>query len=236
MTRTILFVLTSESALGKTGSATGTWLEELAAAYYVLVDAGHKVVLASIAGGAAPLDPVSLEAPWLTANGERFLADAAGQRALAATPKLDSIDPAGFAAVYFVGGAGAAWDFPLSPAVKTTAEAIDRQGGVVSGVCHGVLGLTSALRGDGRPLVAGRHVTGISNAEEALTTYDQVVPVLPESRLVELGALYSKAAEPFGQHVVRDGNLVTGQNPASAPLVAETLLASFAGNAMLERA
>jgi len=228
MQKAILFVLTSHADLGSTGQKTGTWLEELASAYYVFIDAGFDVTLASVAGGAAPLDPASLDDPWLTAAGVRFLGDETARAALAATPPLPAIDPVVYDAVYYVGGAGAAWDFPTDPAVRAVAEAIERTGGVLSGVCHGVLGLTTALRADGEPLLAGRHVTAVSNQEEELTTFDKVVPVLPQRRLTELGAIYSAAAEPFGGHVVSDGRIVTGQNPASAPLVAEAVLGIFA--------
>lgn len=228
MSSKILFVLTSQAELGGTGLKTGTWLEELASAWYLLADDGQRLMLASIAGGAAPLDPASLEAPWLTDAGTRFLDDPAASAALAATPRLADLDPSGFDAVYFVGGAGAAWDFPVDPAVKATIETIDRKGGLVSAVCHGVLALAGATAVDGRPLVAGRRVTAISNVEEELTTFDKVVPVLPETRLVELGGVYAKAAEPFGGHVEVDGNIVTGQNPASAPLVAAALLKALA--------
>lgn len=223
MSDSVLFVLTSHADLGDTGQKTGTWLEELAAAYFVLVDAGYDVELASVQGGAAPLDPASLDDPWLTDAGKRFQADVNASAALAATARLADVSPDGFAAIYFVGGAGAAWDFPVDADVRRLAEGIDRAGGVVSAVCHGVLGLTSAQTRDGQPLVAGREVTAVSNKEEELTTFDKVVPVLPESRLVELGGLYGCASEPFGAHVAVDGNLVTGQNPASAPFVARAV-------------
>nr|WP_047169524.1 type 1 glutamine amidotransferase domain-containing protein [Sphingomonas sp. Y57] len=228
MSSKILFVLTSQADLGGTGLKTGTWLEELASAWYGLADRGQDLTLASVAGGAAPLDPASLEAPWLTDAGTRFLNDPAASTALATTPRLADLDPRDFEAVYFVGGAGAAWDFPVDPAVKATVEAIDRKGGLVSAVCHGVLALTGADSAGGGPLVAGRRVTAVSNVEEEMTTFDKVVPVLPETRLVDLGGIYAKAAEPFGGHVEVDGNIITGQNPASAPLVAAALLAALA--------
>jgi putative intracellular protease/amidase len=224
MSGSVLFVLTSHAELGDTGNKTGTWLEELASAYYVLVDAGYSVQLASVAGGAAPIDPASLDDPWLTDAGRRFQADETASAALAATVPLADIATDGLDAVYYVGGAGAAWDFPVNDDVRRIAEAVDRKGGVVSAVCHGVLGVTTALTADGKPLVAGREVTAVSNKEEELTTFDQVVPVLPESRLVELGGLYGCAAEPFGACVAVDGNLVTGQNPASAPFVAKVVI------------
>lgn len=227
MSKSVLFVLTSHADLGDTGARTGTWLEELAAAYYVLVDAGHDVTLASIAGGAAPIDPASLDEPWLTQAGRRFQADSDASAKLAATPALADVSANGFDAVYFVGGAGAAWDFPVDADVRRVTEAIDRAGGVVSGVCHGVLGVTGAETAAGKPLVAGRKVTAVSNEEEALTTFDTVVPVLPQNRLIELGGVYGCAPEPFGAHVERDGNLVTGQNPASAALVAEAVIAAM---------
>lgn len=224
MSDSVLFVLTSHADLGDTGQKTGTWLEELAAAYFVMVDAGYDVELASVRGGEAPLDPASLDDPWLTDAGRRFQADAKATAALAATARLADVLPDAFDAIYYVGGAGAAWDFPNDANVRRLAEAVDRAGGLVSAVCHGVLGLTSALTVDGKPLVAGREVTGVSNQEEELTTFDKVVPVLPESRLVELGGIYGCAAEPFGAYVAVDGNLVTGQNPASAPFVAQVLV------------
>lgn len=228
MSVSVLFVLTSHADLGDTGAKTGTWLEELASAYYVLVDAGHDVQLASVAGGAAPIDPASLDDPWLTDAGRRFQADADASAALAGTPRLADVDAAGFDAVYYVGGAGAAWDFPVDADVRRIAETIDRAGGIVSGVCHGVLGVTTALTADGKPLVAGREVTGVSNKEEELTTFDKVVPVLPQDRLVELGGIYGCATEPFGAYVAIDGNLVTGQNPASAPYVARVMVERLA--------
>lgn len=223
MPSSVLFVLTSHADLGDTGNKTGTWLEELASAYYVLVDAGFDVQLASVKGGAAPIDPASLDAPWLTEAGRRFQADPKASAALAATPSLADVQAESFGAVYYVGGAGAAWDFPVDADVRRVAEAVDRAGGVVSGVCHGFLGVTSAQTASGQPLVAGRKVTAVSNKEEELTTFDKVVPVLPESRLVELGGLYGSAEEPFGAYLAVDGNLVTGQNPASAPLVAQAI-------------
>ncbi|MCG2842617.1 type 1 glutamine amidotransferase domain-containing protein [Sandaracinobacter sp. RS1-74] len=228
MAKSVLFVLTSHSDLGASGQKTGTWLEELASAYYRFLDSGHEVALASVSGGAAPLDPASLEQPWLTEAGVRFQSDPAASGALASTAALADIDPAQFHAVYYVGGAGAAWDFPTDPDVRRVAEAVYRQEGVVSGVCHGVLGLTTALDPNGHPLLAERRATGVSNKEEELTGFDKLVPVLPEARLVELGASYSAAAEPFGAHVVSDGRVVTGQNPASAPLVAETVIGLLA--------
>ena len=83
-----------------------------------------------------------------------------------------------------------------------------------------------AVREDGQALVAGRKVTGFSNAEETAVGLDQVVPFLLESRLRELGGVYESAGA-FEPHAVRDGFLVTGQNPMSSELVGEMILAAL---------
>jgi putative intracellular protease/amidase len=225
MSKNILMVVTSNDRLGDHG-ATGTWLEELAGAYYTFVDAGHSVSIASTQGGHAPLDPGSLQEPWLTNIGRRFQQDTRATAALKGTLPIEGVTAAPYDAVYLVGGAGTAWDFPTSASLTRLIETLDRSGRIIAGVCHGVLGLTAARCPHGKALVAGRAVTGVSNTEERAIGYDKIVPLLPEDRMTQLGARYSCAAEPFQSHVVRDGNLLTGQNPASAaPLAVEVLRA-----------
>jgi len=218
----ILMVVTSHAKLPN-DAPTGLWLEELAASYCVFADAGCSVVLASPQGGAAPVDPLSLGEPWLTADGRRFRADATAMALLGNTRRLDELDPREWHAIYLVGGAATAWDYPGDPRLSAVVSALFASGKPVAGVCHGVLGLTGARDSTGEPIVARRAVTGISNAEETLTGFDKIVPVLPESRLRELGARYSCAA-PFECHVVTHENLLTGQNPASAGPLARAVL------------
>jgi putative intracellular protease/amidase len=224
MIKRILMVGTSVTRIESTSAPTGIWLEELAAAYFRFVDAGFAVAIVSIAGGAAPLDPMSLEAPWLSEAGQRFLTDEVAMSKLASTEPIADIDITQIDAVYLVGGAGAAWDFPTSAALAEVIEHSHEHGRVVAGVCHGVLGLTTARRPDGRSILEGRRVTGVSDAEERLVGFDEVVPMLPERAMRKLGATYSCADEPFGVHTVRDGLVLTGQNPASAAPLAEAIV------------
>jgi putative intracellular protease/amidase len=214
----ILMVVTSHREL-PSKQATGYWLEELAAAYYPFDNAGYAIDLASPQGGLAPCDPLSLQPPWISESGSRFVEDSNAQFHIHNTIPLHSIEPSDFDALYCVGGLGAAWDFVNNPPLDRLIENMASTGRVVASICHGVLGLTGATN-NGRPFVSGLKITGISNAEETMTGFDTVVPVLPESRLRELGGEYS-AAEPFASHVVSDGRVITGQNPASAaPLAA----------------
>lgn len=221
----VLMIVSSHARMPN-GNATGLWLEELAASYYVFVDAGCNVELASPLGGPAPLDSLSLAEPWLTAAGRRFQDDRIATAKLAGTAMLDDVEPLRFDAVYLVGGAATAWDFPGNRRLAAIVSALFTRNRPVAGVCHGVLGLTDANDGAGAPIVAARNVTGISNAEEVLTGFDKLVPVLPETKLISLGARYT-CAPPLEAHVVADANLLTGQNPASAAPLAVAVMAQL---------
>lgn len=221
--RTMLLVVTSHDRLGASGQGTGAWLEELAQAYSVFVGAGLTVEIASPRGGSAPLDPASCAAPWLSACGERFLADAAAMAALGASLELRGIAADRYDGVYLIGGAGAVWDFPESLPLGGLLMELAERDRPVAAVCHGVAGLASARNSQGMPLVHGCKITAFSNVEEDQVGYTALLPVLPENLLRSLGAHYS-CAPPWQEHVVIDGRLLTGQNPASAAPLARAVL------------
>jgi putative intracellular protease/amidase len=221
MTSKVLMVLTSQNSLGEKGPAAGSWLEELAAPYYVLKDAGCTVDFASVRGGGAPVDPASLGDPWLTESGKRLLADGDATRRLVTAPALSQVDASAYDAVFLVGGAAVMWDFPHDTTLGKVLGDTLRSGRVAGAVCHGVGGfLNPGVVGE----VSKRRMTCISDREDALAGFDKIVPMMPESPLRKAGATLSFAAEPFGCHAVRDGNLVTGQNPASAATCGSLIL------------
>lgn len=224
----ILIVTTSHDSLGATGHKTGVWFEELSTPYYLLKDGGADVVLASVRGGPVPFDPRSIALGDDTPPSvQRFLADAEAKAAADATPGLEGLDPAPFDALFLPGGHGTMWDLPDNPALARLVETLSATGRIVAAVCHGPAGLVSARRADGRPLVEGRRVAAFTNAEEAAVGLTDAVPFLLEDRLKALGARYQSvpAFQPFA---VRDGALITGQNPMSSALVAQALLAALA--------
>lgn len=226
MSKNFLFVVTSHAELGSTGNKTGSWLEELAAPYWRFVDAGYAVTIASPKGGAAPIDPMSIDDMWISPAGRRFREDAAASAAIRDTVPLDQIDGDAFIGLFLVGGAATTWDFPHNPALKKIVEAYFAQQKVIAAVCHGVIGLVQAVDTHGEPLVKNRHVTSISNAEDVMMGLDKVVPVLPEEMLRKLRGIYTAAA-PLTEHVVVDPPLFTGQNPASADPLAVAILAQL---------
>jgi putative intracellular protease/amidase len=219
----ILMVLTSHDQLGDTGKKTGFWLEELAAPYYALKDAGAEITLASPKGGQPPLDPKSDAEDAQSEDTRRFKADAEAQGALATTLKLADVKAGDFDAVFYPGGHGPLWDLANDPQSIALIEAFAAAGKPTGFVCHAPGVLKDVKGDDGQPLVKGRAVTGFTNSEEAAVGLTEVVPFLVEDVLTANGGRYSKGAD-WGSYVLTDGTLVTGQNPASSREAAEALL------------
>lgn len=220
----ILMVLTSHDQLGDTGEKTGFWLEEFAAPYYVLRDAGAEITLASPKGGQPPLDPKSDSEDAQTDATRRFKQDDAAQQALANTVKLSGVDADQFDAVFYPGGHGPLWDLAESADSRKLLESFAAADRPIGAVCHAP-GVFRHVKGsDGEPLVKGRRVTGFTNGEEEGVGLTDVVPFLVEDMLKENGADYRKG-DDWASYVEVDGKLVTGQNPASSEAAAKELLA-----------
>lgn len=226
----ILLILTSHGQLGDTGKKTGFWLEELAAPYYVFKDAGAELVLASPQGGQPPLDPKSDEPDAQTQDTRRFRADKEAMQALSATQKLAAVRAEDFDAVFYPGGHGPLWDLAESEDSSALIESMLAAGKPVAAVCHAPGVLRHVKAPDGTPLVKGKRVTGFTNTEEAAVGLTKVVPFLVEDMLKSAGGHYSKGAD-WQSHVVTDGLLVTGQNPASSAAGAKALLQALEASA-----
>jgi putative intracellular protease/amidase len=223
----ILMITTSAERMIPSDEPTGVWLEELTSPYYAFRDAGAEVTIASIRGGAVPIDARSLQPEGENdASVERYLKDAALQAAVTDTRPFTEVDPAGYDALFLPGGHGTMFDYPASQALARVVERFDRDGKVIAAVCHGPAGLVSALKPDGSPFVAGRKIAAFTDREERAVGLAETVPFLLESRLTDLGALHEGGPD-FAPYAVRDGRLVTGQNPASATLTAALTLESI---------
>ena len=219
----ILMILTSHDKLGDTGKKTGFWLEEFAAPYYVLLDAGVEITLASPAGGQPPLDPQSDLPEAQTQATERFKKDQAAQSALGNTTKLADINANGFDAIFYPGGHGPLWDLAENVDSQRMIETFVAEDRPLAAVCHAPAIFKHTKGANGKSLVSGRRVTGFTNTEEAAVGLTEVVPFLVEDMLKANGGLYEKGSD-WGSYVVADGKLITGQNPASSEAAAKALL------------
>jgi len=219
----ILLILTSHNQLGNTGQKTGFWLEEFATPYYIFKDANADVTLASPNGGQPPLDPKSDESDFQTEATERFKEDDDAQSALANTLKLSDLSSDDYDAVFYAGGHGPLWDLAEDSNSIALIETMYASGKPVAAVCHAPAVLRHTKSPDGTPLVKGKSLTGFSNTEEDAVQLSDVVPFLLEDELTAKGANYSKA-EDWHPYAITDGNLITGQNPASSDSVAKAVL------------
>jgi putative intracellular protease/amidase len=222
----ILMVLTSHDQLGNTGRKTGFWLEEGAAPYFVFRDAGVQLTLASPKGGQPPIDPKSDLPENQTPAMTRFKKDEVAQKAFANTLRLADVKQSDFDTVFYPGGHGPMWDLAESPESIALLESFYNAGKPIALVCHSP-GVLRHVKYKGEPLVKGKHVTGFTNGEEEEVKLTKVVPFLVEDELLRLGAIFEKVQnwQPFS---IVDGRLITGQNPASSTVTAQTLMKAMA--------
>ncbi len=219
----VLMVLTSHDQLGNTGRKTGFWLEELAAPYYVFRDTGAQITLASPKGGRPPLDPKSNEPNFQTDITRRFEKDTDAEAHLGRTLRLDSVRQEDYDTVFYPGGHGPMWDLAEDKDSVKLLESFLATGKTVAVVCHSTGALRHVKTPGGRLLVAGKTVTGFTNGEEEEVGLTKVVPFLVENEMLRLGATFSKVKN-WGVHTVADGQLISGQNPASSGPAARLLI------------
>lgn len=191
----VLIVLTSHDQLGDTGKKTGFWLEELAAPYYRLKEAGAQIVLASPKGGRPPLDPKSNEPDSQTDDTRRFEADPEATAALASTVVLGTVKVADFDTVFYPGGHGPLWDLAEDENSIRLIQDFVRADKPVALVCHAPGVLRHVKNEDGSPLVQGKDVTGFTNSEEEGVQLTKIVPFLVEDELKAKGGNYSKGSD-----------------------------------------
>lgn len=218
----VLFVVSSHSKLGDTGRSTGFFLSEASHPYRLIVEAGFKVDFVSPQGGIAPIEGADLDDPV----NEWFMEDETARDKITRTLKPEEVDPSEYLAIYYVGGHGTVWDFKDNEILQDITRYIWEHDGLVAAVCHGPIGLINVQLSDGRYLVDGKNMTSFSNQEEKENGTDSVVPFLVADQLQERGAKLEQA-DPWQEKVVTDERLITGQNPASAKKVGETLVKEY---------
>jgi putative intracellular protease/amidase len=209
------------------GVATGVFASELTVPYYVFLDAGMQVDIASPRGGIVPIDPLSMKPEIRTPDDDRMLADADFRGKLTNSRAIADVDFTAYDIVYFAGGWGAAFDLGQSEELGRQTSAAYAAGRVLGGICHGPLGLLKARRPDGELVVKGRRLTAVTDRQvEQLGI--TITPLHPESALRAAGALFEGRTHAvrdfFANHYVVDGDLVTGQNQNSGPMVARLMM------------
>ncbi len=210
-----LLITTSTSKIGDSENKTGVWLEDLAAPYYILKDGGELITIASPLGGNIPIDPNCETTAACTESTKRFQADAQAMYHFTHTMPLSSIKATDYDLVFLVGGYGAMWDFYNNPILNALLKDFYLQNKPIGLVGHAVVALATLTINSEELLIKDRKLTAFSNSEEANVELNEKPAFLLETKLIVGGALYEKATD-FRSHVLVDGSIVTGQNPASA--------------------
>lgn len=218
-----LIIATSNNKLSDTANKTGVCLEGIAAPYFILKDGGEYITIVSPQGGQIPIDSNHDSVAASNKDSIRFKQDHQAMYHLSHALPLAEVKAEAFDLVFVAGGYGAMWDFPDNKKLKGILEEFNRQNKPIGLVGHGVVALVSLTMDNGEPLVKGRKLTAFSNSEEELAGLNEKPPFLLESKLISLGAFYSKGRD-FTSYTVVDGNIITGQNPASSGETAKQLL------------
>jgi arylsulfatase A-like enzyme/putative intracellular protease/amidase len=219
-------VVATNAAVLDVGQPTGVFASEMTVPYYAFLDAGMEVDVASPAGGVIPVDPQSIKAVMRTEADDRFLTDDHFREQVTESLPIGKLDMADYDIVFLAGGWGAAFDFGFSEELATKITDANALGRVIGGVCHGPLGLLNATGTDGDRLVKGRRISAVTDKQVAELRIE-ATPHHPERELRGAGALFeseTRFRDPFANHWVVDGNLVTGQNQNAAPMVAREML------------
>jgi putative intracellular protease/amidase len=220
----VLVVLTNHEKFETINRATGVWLSEATHFSKVMQDHQIDIDYVSPTGGYVPVDPGSINSEELDPVDNEFYENSDFRNfALGNSLKPSDITAADYAAIYFAGGHGTVWDFPKAKALGQLAKQIYDNGGVISAVCHGVVGLLSIEDDKGNKFINNKNLTGFTNEEEAINQLTDDVPFLTEDALKKAGAHYTKK-DAYTANVVVDGRLVTGQNPQSAKGVGEAVI------------
>jgi putative intracellular protease/amidase len=209
------------------GVATGVFGSELTVPYYVFLDAGMRVDVASPLGGVIPVDPLSMKEIIRTPEDDRMLNDPAFREKLTCSLAVGDVDFTRYDIIYFAGGWGAAFDLGQSETLGCKVSDAYAAGCVIGGICHGPLGLLRARTPQGEPIVKGRRVTAVTD-KQVRELGVQITPLHPESALRQAGALFEGKTHPardfFANHFVADGDLITGQNQNAGPMVARLMM------------
>ncbi|MCX2733826.1 type 1 glutamine amidotransferase domain-containing protein [Saccharopolyspora sp. NFXS83] len=206
---------------------TGYWAEELAAPHEKFAAAGHAVDFASPGGVLQPLDRHSADPEIAGADCARHVAHAAtALRDFGSPLPLDEVDIDEYAAVLLPGGHGPVVDLHQDQDLGRLLIRADDTGKLIGAVCHGPAGLLSAVDAAGDWRFANRRMAAFTDEEEQLFGTAEGAPWLLAARLRERGAKH-ESGPAYAAHTVRDGNLFTGQNPASSGPLADDMLAAL---------
>ncbi|MGL9730460.1 type 1 glutamine amidotransferase domain-containing protein [Enterococcus sp. DIV0756] len=218
----VLIVETNVQKYAGTDKPTGLWLGESVEFIDELAKQKIEVDFVSPQGGFVPLDPRSMKytnaAIMKVYLDKNFI-----HEGLVNTKKPNEINPKNYNAIYYTGGHGVMWDFPDNKELQEIASVIYENNGYLLSVCHGIAGLFNIKDKEGKFLISGKKITGFTQSEERLAGKTHVVPFFNQEEAEKRNALFQKKRF-YKEFAVKDGRIITGQNPFSVRAVAKLYL------------
>ena len=218
----VLFITTSAEKITDDWQ-TGVWFEELSTPYYIFEDSGVNVTIASHNGGKPPFDPTAFEPENVTDSVTRFQQDEKAMNKLNNSLKAEELDFSKYDGIFYPGGHGVIVDLPYNDIIARKVAEFFEEGKPVASVCHGPAALLNVRLGNGDSIIKDKKVTAFCNNEEEAIGVKDIVPFLIEDEFKKLGGTFEHG-ENFAEFAIADGNLITGQNPASSAKTAKLLL------------
>lgn len=215
----VLVLLTNHATLGEEGEKNGTYAPELTHAVHEFLEAGFSYDLASISGGVAPIYGEDVDDQ---VNSE-ILANDEFATKINNTLRISQVNFSDYDGVYYPGGFGLLYDLANDEAVAQKTANLYENGGVVGAVCHGPAGLLPVTLSNGKTLLEEITVTGFTREEEVDYGTINKIPFLLEDSLVRKAKRFEKV-QPWAVNVIEQGRVVTGQNPASATGVGQSMV------------
>ena len=215
----VLIPVTNHATLGETDQANGTYAPELTHVVHVLNDNGIAFDIVSINGGKAPLYGTDIEGDDVN---NQVLGDASFQTQINNTVPVSQVNIDNYDAIFYPGGFGLLSDLASNEEVASMAAKHYEAGGIIAAVCHGPAALLPITLSNGEPLIASKQVTAFTREEEVDFGTINDIPFLLEEALTRKAEQYSKV-QPWGEFVIEDERVITGQNPTSAHAVGEFL-------------
>jgi putative intracellular protease/amidase len=220
----ILIPVTNHATLGTTDQANGTYSPELTHALHVLLEAGFDYDIASIKGGEAPLYGTDIEGDNVNND---LLNNQTLQSKIKNTIPVSSVNIEDYDAVFYPGGFGLLTDLASNKDFAALSAKHYENGGIIAAVCHGPAALLPITLSNGESLLSNKSVTAFTREEEIDFGTINDIPFLLEESLARSAARYNKV-QPWGEFVIEDERVITGQNPTSANAVGVALVKQLA--------
>ncbi|MFT4808373.1 MAG: putative intracellular protease/amidase [Paraglaciecola sp.] len=220
----ILIPVTNHGTLGTTDQENGTYSPEITHALHVFLEAGFEYDIASIKGGKAPIYGTDIEGDAVNDN---ILNNQEFQNRINHTLSVSDVNIDDYDAVFYPGGFGLLSDLASNQDFAALSAKHYENGGLIAAVCHGPAALLPITLSNGERLLANKSVTGFTREEEIDYGTINDVPFLLEESLTRNAARYSKV-QPWGEFVIEDERVITGQNPTSAHAVAAAIVRQLA--------